>query len=148
MDRIINNESVAICSIINAMVLDIDEVAKLNLFVIMVTDRAIRSRMKSYLVYEDMVRQESAYFQALHRKFIEFQPIFMNAMTMLLLSGKIENTGEGHYTITADCQQLALELQDITDGVIDDVKQAAIKLADLIGDKDVKVLYKDLGIVL
>ncbi len=148
MDRIINNESVAICSIINAMVLDIDEVAKLNLFVIMVTDRAIRSRMKSYLVYEDMVRQESAYYQALNRKFLEFQPIFINAMTMLLLSGKIEKTGEGHYSITADCQQLALELQGITSGVIDDVKHASIKLADLIGDKDVKVLYKDLGIVL
>ena len=67
MDRIINNESVAICAILNAMVLDIDDIARLNLFVVMTTDRAIRNRLVNYSNYEEMVGKESSYYQDLNR---------------------------------------------------------------------------------
>ena len=51
MDRIINNESVAICAILSALVLDVDDIARLNLFVVMTTDRAIRNRLVNYANY-------------------------------------------------------------------------------------------------
>ena len=61
MDRIINNESVAICAILNSLVLGIDDIARLNLFVVMTTDRAIRNRLVNYTNYEEMVGKESSY---------------------------------------------------------------------------------------
>ena len=61
MDRIINNESVAICAILSALVLDVDDIARLNLFVVMTTDRAIRNRLVNYTNYEEMVGKESSY---------------------------------------------------------------------------------------
>lgn len=94
MDRIINNESVAICAILSALVLDVDDIARLNLFVVMTTDRAIRNRLVNYTNYEEMVGKESSYYQALNRKFVELQPVFLNATTMLLMGGKIEKTQE------------------------------------------------------
>ena len=96
MDRIINNESVAICAILNSLVLGIDDIARLNLFVVMTTDRAIRNRLVNYANYEEMVGKESSYYQALNRKFVELQPVFLNAITMLLMGGKIEKTPEGN----------------------------------------------------
>ena len=82
MDRIINNESVAICAILSALVLDVDDIARLNLFVVMTTDRAIRNRLVNYANYEEMVGKESSYYQALNRKFVEFQPVFLNACSL------------------------------------------------------------------
>ena len=127
MDRIINNESVAICAILSALVLDVDDIARLNLFVVMTTDRAIRNRLVNYTNYEEMVGKESSYYQALNRKFVELQPVFLNATTMLLMGGKIEKTQEG---------------------VMENVRQAAIQLAAMIGQKDTVTWYKDLKIVL
>jgi hypothetical protein len=77
MDRIINNESIAICAILNALDHDVDEIARLNLFVVMTTDRAIRNRLVNYTNYEEMVGKESSYYQALNRKFVEFQQVFL-----------------------------------------------------------------------
>ena len=148
MDRIINNESVAICAILNAMVLDIDDIARLNLFVVMTTDRAIRNRLLNYTNYEEMVGKESSYYQALNRKFVEFQPVFLNATTMLLMGRKIEKTPEGRYCLTKGGNQMAWGLQDKQEGVIENVRQAAIQLAAMIGQKDTVTWYKDMKIVL
>ena len=104
MDRIINNESVAICAILSALVLDVDDIARLNLFVVMTTDRAIRNRLVNYANYEEMVGKESSYYQALNRKFVEFQPVFLNATTMLLMGGKVEKTAEAKYSLTNEGQ--------------------------------------------
>lgn len=148
MDRIINNESVAICAILSALVLDVDDIARLNLFVVMTTDRAIRNRLANYSNYEEMVGKESSYYQALNRKFVEFQPVFLNATTMLMMGGKIEKTPEGKYCLTNEGSQMAWELQNYQEGVIENVRQAAIQLAAMIGQKDTVTWYKDLKIVL
>ena len=148
MDRIINNESVAICAILSALVLDVDDIARLNLFVVMTTDRAIRNRLVNYANYEEMVGKESSYYQALNRKFVEFQPVFLNATTMLMMGGKIEKTPEGKYCLTNEGSQMAWELQNYQEGVIENVRQAAIQLAAMIGQKDTVTWYKDLKIVL
>ncbi len=148
MDRIINNESVAICAILSALVLDVDDIARLNLFVVMTTDRAIRNRLVNYANYEEMVGKESSYYQALNRKFVEFQPVFLNATTMLLMGGKVEKTAEAKYSLTNEGSQMAWELQNYQEGVMENVRQAAIQLAAMIGQKDTVTWYKDLKIVL
>lgn len=148
MDRIINNESVAICVILSALVLDVDDIARLNLFVVMTTDRAIRNRLVNYANYEEMVGKESSYYQALNRKFVEFQPVFLNATTMLLMGGKVEKTAEAKYSLTNEGSQMAWELQNYQEGVMENVLQAAIQLAAMIGQKDTVTWYKDLKIVL
>ena len=148
MDRIINNESVAICAILNAMILDVDEMARLNLFTVMTTDRAIRTRLVGYDSYEEMVSRESSYYQALNRKFVEFQPIFANAATMLLMGGKIENKAIGKYDLTVDGAEMAYRMTDRHEKVIESVRQAAIHLEEMIRQKDTSTLYKDLKIVL
>ena len=148
MDRIINNESVAICAILSALFLDVDDIARLNLFVVMTTDRAIRNRLVNYTNYEEMVGKESSYYQALNRKFVELQPVFLNATTMLLMGGKIEKTPEGKYCLTNEGSQMAWELQNYQEGVMENVRRAAIQLAAMIGQKDTVTWYKDLKIVL
>lgn len=148
MDRIINNESVAICAILSALVLDVDDIARLNLFVVMTTDRAIRNRLVNYTNYEEMIGKESSYYQALNRKFVEFQPVFLNATTMLLMGGKVEKTAEAKYSLTNEGNQMARELQNYQEGVMENVRQAAIQLAAMIGQKDTVTWYKDLKIVL
>lgn len=148
MDRIINNEGVAICAILSALVLDVDDIARLNLFVVMTTDRAIRNRLINYTNYEEMVGKESSYYQALNRKFLELQPIFLNATTMLLMGGKVEKTPEGKYCLTNEGAQMVWELQNYQEGVMKDVRQAAIQLEAMIGQKNTVTWYKDLKIVL
>ena len=148
MDRIINNESVAICAVLYALGLDVDEIARLNLFVVMTTDRAIRNRLVNYTNYEEMVGKESSYFQALNRKFVEFQPVFLNATTMLLMGRKIEKNPEGRYCLTKEGVQMAWELQDYQESVMENVRQAAIQLESVIGQIDTVTWYKDLKIVL
>ena len=148
MDRIINNESVAICAILSALALEVDEISRLNLFVVMATDRAIRNRLVNYTNYEEMVDKESSYYQALNRKFVEFQPVFLNATTMLLMGGKVEKTSEGKYSLTNEGCQMAWELQNYQEGVMKDVRQAAIHLEAMIRQIDTVTWYKNLKIVL
>ena len=132
----------------NALVLDVDDIARLNLFVVMTTDRAIRNRLLSYTNYKGMVSKESSYYQALNRKFVEFQPIFLNATTMLLMGGKIEKTPENKYCLTEEGVRMAWALHNYQEGVMKDVRQAAIQLEAMIGQKDTVTWYKDLKIVL
>lgn len=148
MDRIINNESVAICAILNAMILDVDEIARLNLFTVMTTDRAIRTRLTGYGSYEEMVNRESSYYQALNRKFVEFQPVFVNAATILLMGGKIENKALGKYDLTVEGLEMAYKMTNRQEKVIDSVRQAAIHLEGMIRHKDTSMWYKDMKIVL
>lgn len=148
MDRIINNESIVICSVLDAISLDVNEMSKLYLFAVMSTDRAIRGRIKSYTIYEDFAKMESAYYQALNRKFVEFQPIFLNAMTMLLLGGKIEKTNDNLYMLTPEGLMMLMDGLNNEGDVVADVRDAVIHLNELAAAKDVNTLYKDLKIVL
>lgn len=148
MDRIINNESVVICSVLDALNLDVNEISKLYLFAVMTTDRAIRGRIKSYTNYEVFAKMESAYYQALNRKYVEFQPIFLNAMTMLLLGGKIEKTNDNHYMLTPEGLMMLMDGLNNEGDVVADVRDAVIHLDELAAAKNVNTLYKDLKIVL
>ena len=148
MDRIINNESVAICAILNALVLDVNEISRLNLFSVMTTDRAIRSRLIGYSDYSQMVGRESSFFQAINRKFVELQPVFLNAITMLLMAGMVEKISEGQYSLTKAGLNMASDLADMRDEVIKEVHKATVQLDALIKEKDTASLYKDLKIVL
>ena len=148
MDRIINNESIVICSVLDALNLDVNEMSKLYLFALMTTDRAIRGRIKSYTIYEDFAKMESAYYQALNRKFVEFQPIFLNAMTMLLLGGKIEKTNDNLYMLTPEGLMMLMDGLNNEGDVVADVRDAVIHLDELAAAKNVNTLYKDLKIVL
>lgn len=148
MDRIINNESVAICSVLLAMTLDVNDIARLYLYVVMASDRAIRKRLPGYASYAELVGQESAYYRALNRKFVEFQPVILNALTMLELSGMIEKTGKQQYDLTGEGNRMALDIQDQEASIFEEVKQAVICLDGFFSGKAVQVLYKDLKIVL
>lgn len=128
--------------------MDVNEISKLYLFVLLTSDRAIRKRLTGYKTYEEMVARESSFYQALNRKFLEFQPVFMNAMTMLEMGGKIENK-EGHrYELTREGYMMALDLQQSSKDMEEELLQVAIHLHDLLGEKGTKELYKDLKIVL
>lgn len=148
MDRLINNESVIICAALNTMILDVNQIAKIYLYVVLSVDRSIRKRLPDYASYEEFVSRESSYYQALNRKFVEFQPVFLNAMTMLEIGGMVENKGEQQYDLTEDGARMAFDLQGQADAVLDEVKQAVAYLDSLLGQKVVNVIYKDLKIVL
>lgn len=148
MDRIINNESVAVCAILNALIVDVNEISRLNLFSVMTTDRAIRSRLIGYFDYSQMVVRESSFFQAINRKFVELQPVFLNAITMLLMAGMVEKISDGQYSLTKAGLNMALDLADMQDEVIKEVHKATVQLDALIKEKDTASLYKDLKIVL
>ncbi len=148
MDRIINNESIVICSVLDALNLDVNNIAELYLYVVLSADKAIRDRLDSYNRYAEFVQKESAYYQALNRKFVEFQPIFLNAMTMLLLGGMIEKKSEWEYNLTKEGLSMLMDSHFHNDGVVANVRDAVIQLDGLFGSKDVNSLYKDLKIVL
>ena len=148
MDRIANNESLVICAILNALVGDVNQMAKLYLIVVMSVDRAIRNRVERYSSYNDMVRAESGFDRALNRKFIEMQLVFLNAMTMLMLSGKIEKQEKNRLDLTSDGAKMAFDFQNIEGIVVDEVKTAVMVLSELCKGKDDKSLYTDLKIVL
>lgn len=148
MDRIINNESIVICSVLDALNLDVNNIAELYLYVVLSADKAIRDRLDSYNRYAEFVQKESAYYQALNRKFVEFQPIFLNAMTMLLLGGMIEKKSEWEYNLTKEGLSMLMDSHFHNDGVVANVRDAVIQLDSLFGSKDVNSLYKDLKIVL
>lgn len=148
MDRIINNESIVICSVLDALNLDVNNIAELYLYVVLSADKAIRDRLDSYNRYAEFVQKESAYYQALNRKFVEFQPTFLNAMTMLLLGGMIEKESGHEYNLTKEGSSMLEDLHNKDNGVVNKVTSAVTGLVDLFGSKDVNSLYKDLKIVL
>lgn len=148
MDRLINNESIVICAVVSGLIMDINEISKLYLFTVLTGDRVIRKRLLSYRTYEDVVAKESAYYQALNRKFIEFQPVFLNAMTMLEMGGKIEKSEVQHFNLTKEGALMAFDLQHEVVGATEEVVQAAFHLNNLLGVRDAKQLYKDFKIML
>lgn len=148
MDRLINNESIVICAVVSGLIMDINEISKLYLFTVLTGDRVIRKRLLSYRTYEDVVAKESAYYQALNRKFIEFQPVFLNAMTMLEMGGKIEKSEVQHFNLTKEGALMAFDLQHEVVGATKEVVQAAFHLNNLLGVRDAKQLYKDFKIML
>lgn len=148
MDRLINNESIAVCSVLDALNLNINPISKLYLYVVMSSDHAIRERLDHYDQYDVFIQKESSFYQALNRKFVDFQPVFLNAMTMLLLGGKIEKEPNNGYVLTIDGIKMLMDLQKKGNGVVSDIAEAVNKLNSLLCSKNVITLYNDLRIVL
>ena len=148
MDRLINNESIAICSVLDALNWDVNQIAKLYLYVVMTSDQAIRERLDRYAKYEVLIQKESSFYRALNRKFVEFQPVFLNAMTMLLLGGKIEKKPNNDYVLTLDGLLMLIDLKNKKNGVASDIEKAVNILNSLFCSKDVRTLYNDLKILL
>lgn len=148
MDRLINNECVVIYSVLASLSMDVNIIDKLYLFVVLTSDKAIRERLVEYTDYHSFIIQESSYYHAINRKFGEFQPMFLNAMTMLLLGGKIEKKDNGEYDLTVDGESMLLDIINHDDRILSKIRLAVINLRNILGATSTKTLYKDLNIVL
>lgn len=100
MDRLSNNEALISCAILHTMGHNVSDVALIDLMVVLCVDRAIRQRLSKYATYSDFVRGESMFENALNRKFKEMQPMIINAMSMLLMSGMITNLEKNIFILT------------------------------------------------
>lgn len=148
MDRISHNEGLVICSVLHSLVDSIMDVARLDLIIVLSVDRAIRKRVRRYNSYQEFINSESRFEQALNRKFQEFQPIIINAITMMQMTGIIENGKGTMIDITIKGRQIAENARDIPGLVAEEVKQSVLQLNKLIDGIDAETLYKDLKIVL
>lgn len=148
MDRITNNESVIICAALNSLVHDVNDIARLYLYVVLSVDSAIRHRMQSYNTYESLVNRESGFEQALNRKFQEFQPIFLNAMTMLMMTGVTESSQDSQINITSKGVTMATDIYNIKSSTSKDILEAINRIHILTNSRETKELYKDLKIIL
>lgn len=148
MDRISHNEGLVICSVLHSLVRSIMDIARLDLIVVLSVDGAIRKRVHRYNIYREFINGESRFEQALNRKFQEFQPIIINAMTMMLMTGIIESKESSMIDMTLKGKQIAENTSDISGVVAEEVKQAVIQLNKLIDGINTVTLYKDLKIVL
>lgn len=148
MDRLSNNEALLSCAILHTMVHNVHNVALIDLMVVLCTDRAIRQRIPRYSTYSDFIRGESRFENALNRKFKEMQPTIINAMTMLLMSGMINNLEDNEVDLSWEGSRLAFESADINSMAAKEVFLASDHLASLIADMDTACLYNDLRIVL
>lgn len=148
MDRISNNESVIICAALNSLVHDVNDIARLYLYVVLSVDSAIRHRMQSYNTYESLVYRESGFEQALNRKFQEFQPIFLNAMTMLMMTGLTESSQDSQINITSKGVTMATDICNIKSSTSKGILEAINRIHSLTNSRETKELYKDLKIIL
>lgn len=149
MDRILNNEGILIFSILLTLKNEADyNIAKLYLCTILNVDKAIQRRMSSYYTYKSMVEKESQFEFALNRKFIEFQPVFLNALTMLVLTGLVETCNNHELNIT---KQGVIMLEDMStqkNCILNKVTQTVNKNTILLKGIESKLLYNDLKIIL
>lgn len=148
MDRISNNEGTVLSSVLSSLVCKVEDIARLYLFTVLSVDNAIQCRIMSYDSYETMICGESHSENALNRKFREFQPIFLNATTMLhitemicdLPNDKLRITDKGHKMLS-DMLYDEIDISLKIDNVIK-------KIVSLTSEKDTKTLYNDLNIQL
>ena len=148
MDRLSNNEALLSCAIIHTMEHDIRDVTLIDLMVVLCVDRAIRQRLPKYATYNDLVRGESMFENALNRKFKEMQPMIINAMSMLLMSGMIINIDSNEVRLSLEGSQMANQFSDINSKAMKEFITAANHLAKLTSSRDISSMYNDLKIVL
>ena len=148
MDRISNNEGIIICSVLPSLACGVNNIARLYIYTVLSVDNAIRHRIQSYNTYESMVDRESRFEQALNRKFNEFQPVFLNAMTMLLMTGLVENLEGTDVSITKKGEIMAKDLCCMKSFASKEIKEAVEYIHIIANKKDTQVLYNDLKLVL
>lgn len=148
MDRLSNNEALISCAILHTMGHNVSDVALIDLMVVLCVDRAIRQRLSKYATYSDFVRGESMFENALNRKFKEMQPMIINAMSMLLMSGMITNLEKNIFILTLKGSKMANEFAEIKSRAMGEILTASNHLANLVSNADVSCLYNDLSIIL
>lgn len=148
MDRLLNNEALLSCAIIHTIEHDIRDVALIDLMVVLCVDRAIRQRLPKYATYNDLVRGESLSENALNRKFKEMQPMIINAMSMLLMSGMIINIDSNEVRLSEEGSKMANQFSEIKSIAMKEFITAANHLAKLTFSRDISSMYNDLKIVL
>lgn len=149
MDRTSHNESLIICASLQIMV-EFEEIniAKLDILLVLCIDHAIRNRLLKYKTYHDLILNESKFEMALNRKFLEYQPCILNALTMMLVSGIIENTDSDTMLLTKKGYMMACDSVNIKNEVIDSIFEATLHCKTLLESVKDTQIYKDLGIVL
>lgn len=149
MDRTSHNESLIICASLQIMV-EFEEIniAKLDILLVLCIDHAIRNRLLKYKTYHEFILNESKFEMALNRKFIEYQPCILNALTMMLVCGIIENADSDTMLLTKKGNIMAGESADINNDVMDSIFEATLHCKTILGTVKDTQIYKDLGIVL
>lgn len=148
MDRLSNNEALLSCAIIHTMKNGIRDVALIDLMVVLCVDRAIRKRLPKYATYNDFVRGESLFENALNRKFKEMQPMIINAMSMLLMSGMIMNIDSNAVCLSEEGSKMANQFSEIKSIAMKEFIIAVNHLAKLTSSRNIPSMYNDLKIVL
>lgn len=152
MDRYINNESLAVCSIVNLLFNSSErensmDISRLDIMTILSVDAAVRKRMPRYSSYSEFANAESRYQYLLNRKYRESQTIFINALSLLAVDGSIDYDNV-FITLTGKGLRLSNEMYNYEDSTIEGIIKAGHKLEELIKDVNTATLYKDLKIVL
>lgn len=147
MDRLCYNETLAICALIHLLG-DFSEIttAHLDLMAILCVDGAIRKRLPKYNTYHDFVIHESSFYNALNRKFIAFQPIILNAMTMMLITGVVQTMNEECIMLTDRGKKMGQNTAMIDSEAVREILLAANHLYRLVCEISACQLYKDLKI--
>ena len=102
----------------------------------------------SYDSYETMIGRESQTECALNRKFREFQPIFLNATTMLYITEMIYDLSNDKLCITDKGYKMLADMLDDEIDILLKIDNAIKKIVFLTDEKDTKTLYNDLNIQL
>lgn len=148
MDRISHNEGLVICSILYLMVGNVKEISRINLLTVLSVDGAIRKRLSKYNNYFEFINSEAIFDQALNRKFKEFQPIILNAMTMMQMTGIIEHGKGTEIELTVKGCWMAIDANDLQSEAVHEIRFAVDYLNNLVNGIETTTLYKNLQIIL
>lgn len=148
MDRISHNEGLIICSSLYLMANNVTEISRLDLLIVLSVDSAIRKRLPKYNNCSELINSEARFDQALNRKFKEFQPVILNAMTMMKMTGIIENGERTEVKLTRKGHQMAIDAGCVQAETAHEIRFAVDYLHSLISNIDTVTLYEKLQIVL
>lgn len=148
MDRIMYNESLVIFTVLQLMIHNIKEVARLDLLTVLCIDAAIRKRLPVYQAYSPFVHKECEFSITLNSKFNDCQVVIINALTMMLMTGVIENSTKSNVEITAKGVEMANDIFSASMDILNEIRNAVNQVSILVDNVETKQLYKDLKIVL
>lgn len=148
MDRISNNEGAVISAVLSSLSYEVEDIARLYLFTVLCVDNAIQNRIMSYDSYVAMIHKESYVDSTLNRKFREFQPIFLNATTMLYITELISDLSKDKLGITEKGRKMIVDMLYEKLDISIRIDNAIKKVVSLTKEKDTKTLYNDLNIQL
>lgn len=149
MDRFLDNEGLLVCSMTLVLANNKDkDIAWLDLVAVLIVDRTIRRRLINYVNYESFKNGESKFDAALNRKFKELQPVIVNALTIMLMTGLFEFKGGQRAYLTEKGERMAMDLTQSQIKVKEEIEKAVSVLSCLLQNVSTLDIYKDLKIIL